>query len=133
MYTILYHNVKTTRGRDILDTHMATYDGREVLRELYRHSQHSTASYLRARELLSDLVNRPLDRTWNKSYTDYLSWYVRTVQRYNSMMLDPASKLTPEMVSQMLDRAIQQCRPLVADKDRELMDMARGMPPLAFE
>ena len=112
---------------------MATYDGREVLRELYRHSQHSTASYLRARELLSDLVNRPLDRTWNKSYTDYLSWYVRTVQRYNSMMLDPASKLTPEMVSQMLDRAIQQCRPLVAVKDRELMDMARGMPPLAFE
>ncbi len=48
-------------------------------------------------------------------------------------MLDPASKLTPEMVGQMLDRAVQQCRPLVNVRNQELMDIARGLPPLTFE
>src|SRR6056300_885022 len=49
------------------------------------------------------------------------------------MMTDPSSRLTPEMVSQMLERAIKQCRPLVEVRNRELMDIARGMPPLNLE
>ena len=132
VYTVLEHTVHTTEGRNILEKHRARSDGRAVLRDLDAHGRTSTASQLQARRIMERLVTTPLTRTWSKPIVDYLSWFLRQVNQYNELALVASDRLTPTMVRTMLERNVQAAPSLVAVRDRELFEIARGGPPLSL-
>ena len=78
------------------------------------------------------LVTTPLTRTWSKPIVDYLSWFLCQVNQYNELALVPSDWLTPTMVRTMLERNVQAAPALVAARDCELFEIARGGPPLSL-
>ena len=133
LYTILDRNVHTTEGRDILERHRRSSDGLWVLSDLYAHATRSTASQLRARTLMDKLVNEKLTRAWNKPIVEYISWFLRTVNSYNELMLSETQMLSPDMIRTMLERNIVDAKPLAAVRNQELFNIAQGGAPLTLD
>ena len=113
MFSVLWHTVRTTEGRDIVIVHLPTQDGRSALWDLCQHAQKSSAAKLCAREIMSALANAPLTSSWNKPFIEYISWFNRTVVSYNELVEDPGERLTPAQIRIMLERNITRASKLV--------------------
>ena len=133
MFTVLWHCVRTTEGRDIMHTHLPAQDGRTALWDLCQHYKTSTAAKLRAREIMANLVNTPLTSSWSKPLVDYISWFGRTVVAYNKLMDDPGERLTPSQIRTMLERNVSRSSKLADVSRMELMDLARGGQPFSLD
>ena len=126
---ILFDKVHTTEGRNILYKYRHTRDGRRVLFELCQHASRSTAAVLRAGDIFAKLANSQLDSSWNRPYTDYISWFIRQVNLFNELCITPDDRLSDRMARTMLERAVSKARPLQNVRIRELEHMkATGGP-----
>ena len=102
VYNILYNNLQTTEGRNILYAHRRYKDGQGVLRDLIRHSSRSTGAVLRTGEIFGQLATTMLDSTWNRPFVDHISWFIRLCNTYNDMTPDPSDRLHDRMIRSML-------------------------------
>jgi Collagen triple helix repeat (20 copies) len=133
VYTILYHKVKTTSGRLALENHLNTHDGRAVLEYMWNESNTSAASYLKATDVYERLTTTTLTSTWNKPYVDFIDWYIRTINLYNSMVHHADEKINGRMCRVMLERSVRKSKSLNEVKNRELMGIAQGSQPLTLD
>ena len=131
LYTVLDKTLLTVEGRNILDKYRSSCDGQRVIFELFTHHSVSTGAQLHAHELHNKIVNTKFDWSWSGTAIEYISELLRDVQRYNSLV-PRENKLTDEMIRSTLERNVEAARPLNAVKERDLFDVAKGAPKLAF-
>ena len=124
--------MKITAGRDILNSYLPTQDGQSALWELCQCARTSTAAKLRARNILSDLVNTPLTSSWNRPFVDYISWFGNKVLDYNKLVEDPAKRLSAPQICTMLERNVARASKL-ADVTRMKCKIACGKSPYTLE
>ena len=83
-------------------------------------------------KLFEALVTLKLDRTWTRPLAEFISHYQGQVARYNNMVFNASERLQPDMVKNMLQRAVLSVRGLREVKDREEHRIAEGQLPLSL-
>ena len=130
LYVVLLNTVKIPRAGPILYDHNNTSDGRAVYFAICRMLTHSSAVSYDSGKLFEEVVNMKLDRTWRRSVAEFISTFQGKIARYNNMVFNVSERLQPEMVKNMLQRAVSSQRGLRDVKDREEHRIAEGSTPL---
>ena len=132
LYTILFNKVKTPEGKEIIEKHKGTCDGRQALYDLQMDARSSMSAENTADDILDKLQTTVLDNTWTKSVLSFVIAYSQALEKYNDTVRFAAQKLTPEMKRSMLERAISKSRSLRDIRNREAHRLAEGHPRLQY-
>ena len=104
-----------------------------ALFELLRHSSRSTAAVLGANDLFAKTSVSALDSSWNQTYGNYISTYIRLCNTYNDMVQVAEDRPQPRQICNMLQRAVIRAKPLQDVHVQELENVARGGRPWTLE
>lgn len=107
MFQVLHTTVQTDKGKQILKSHMTTYNAQAAFKDLTEHALTSTAAKISSRNLLTYITSTKLsDGSWRGTTTNFILHWKEHVCRYQKMTRDKSEHFSDNHQRTMLQNAV---------------------------
>ena len=134
VYSVLYSNVLTVKGRSLVLKYYRTKDGSQALADLDSYHSTSAAAIVRRSQAYSNLTTLRLDGTWKRSQMDFIINFVTLLRRHNEYATTPQDVVHDITAKAFLKNAVHDAPNLRDVAVRETQDMAMyNVGPMSFD
>ncbi len=132
VYALLKTIVLTPEGVNFIAEHKHDFDAKRVIEKLINYGSRSTHAVLDNENIITTLSTVMLDRSWNGTALEFITYFVAKVTQYNEQTPNQNAWIREELCSTLLKKAVAQVPILNTVKERDIERSVMNMRPMHF-